>query len=259
MEKHNRLSVIGYRLANLCKHCKSAHRKPHTANRSGFTLIELLVVVAIIAILAAMLLPALSKAREKARQAKCISNMKQIGLAVFMYANDWDGWFPTITYSSVGRDVINFHKVVDWINGLWPYMGPNTGGQTPAKYSNDPGTDNIFKCPTALTRSNQYTYRFLYIPQWKFYYGNYCANGKLQSDNRFTPNRRWKLAQIRKPADTIFITEQGEYPTRDSTTNIQYPHVGGTNVLCVDGHVELITGGKAGLDVRFDKYLRHPL
>src|SRR5579859_5160908 len=62
--------------------------------RRGFTLIELLVVIAIIAVLAAILFPVFAKAREKARQATCISNMRQIGMATRMYMQDYDDRFP---------------------------------------------------------------------------------------------------------------------------------------------------------------------
>ncbi|MGD9495733.1 MAG: prepilin-type N-terminal cleavage/methylation domain-containing protein [Armatimonadota bacterium] len=97
--------------------------------RAGFTLIELLVVIAIIAILAAILFPVFARAREKARQTSCLSNLKQIGTAMLMYAQDYDERFvDTSAYWS-------------WYLPLQAYVK----------------NDQIFQCPSLSDQGNSYT------------------------------------------------------------------------------------------------------
>ena len=103
----------------------------------GFTLIELLVVIAIIAILAAMLLPALAKAKEKAKQAACTSNFKQIGIALAMYVDDSSGFYPIAsTTDSSGNSII-------WSKEVGTYL-PQQGTKITSI------ANAVFACPSAI-------------------------------------------------------------------------------------------------------------
>jgi len=94
--------------------------------RQGFTLIELLVVIAIIAILAAILFPVFARAREKARQSSCLSNLKQLGLAFLQYAQDYDE--TMVSGSGYQGNSINWqYKVAPYIKNIQIYSCPSRG------------------------------------------------------------------------------------------------------------------------------------
>jgi len=110
--------------------------------RSGFTLIELLVVIAIIAILAAILFPVFAKAREKARQASCTSNMKQIGIALLGYTQDYDEKFPPL----YGIGIVNGSQYI--LNWGQPYYDDNGNNQVPSELGDWIKNANVFNCPS---------------------------------------------------------------------------------------------------------------
>ncbi|MDE2125918.1 MAG: DUF1559 domain-containing protein [Armatimonadetes bacterium] len=126
----------------------------HSCNRRpGFTLIELLVVIAIIAILAALLFPVFSQARESARQIACISNMRQLGLALSMYSSDYDDvWAPAETLGGGGPGLSNVEPWIGYDNNNAPGGGD---ADAPATHPDHPGlldpyihNPDIKRCPS---------------------------------------------------------------------------------------------------------------
>lgn len=120
--------------------------------KRAFTLIELLVVIAIIAILAAILFPVFAQAREKARQISCVSNLKQIGLATLMYAQDYDETTPLAfiaDFRGFNQDIFN----ISWWYITFPYNKSNQVVKCPSNPNNNVSTSSAYDDSLGLKTS----------------------------------------------------------------------------------------------------------
>ena len=206
--------------------------------RRGFTLIELLVVIAIIAILAAILFPVFAKAREKARQTSCLSNLRQIGTSVMLYADDYDETYP-----------VNFQDASS---------GPGTVAQIPLTWPNRlaPYTKShqIFACPSDGRPPHED------FPGCRPILLSYCWNGNMGIDipayYSWLPLRITTLSQVRAPAQCVLLTDDdsdwlaagwgGRFNTLDSpdwadlfyVKILRSRHNQGDSFMLADGHAK---------------------
>ena len=203
---------------------------------SAFTLIELLVVIAIIGILAGMLLPALARAREKANLAKCTSNMHQWSLALNMYNDDWNDYYPYDgDYNNPPSNPANTDA---WFNVLAPYIGQKgladlyTEGQTDASKFPTVRNPTVFVCPSGTNKNPNVS-----VDNAIFYYSlNVCLH------KRETTSLGIRRGQMQNPASTIVFCEEVEdnFPETSGKYDFVTRHNGGSNFVLGDGHVEWI-------------------
>jgi prepilin-type processing-associated H-X9-DG protein/prepilin-type N-terminal cleavage/methylation domain-containing protein len=224
----------------------SEKQPARVANRkAAFTLIELLVVVAIIAVLAALLLPTLQKAKDNARSSQCLNNLRQIGQLVMFYTGDFNEYVPA---SYDGGSNPNPPPRFWYSKLCYLYLGVTTGGMGDNDlWGTGKGSDRIFICPTVPDRGKDGLQR-----EWQLGYGwNYC--GLTHQDLTITVTL-WgytaRLSQVLKPSQTIMAgdshSQQNMYAIKSYVFRGFAPgylftesrHNGRANFVFVDGHVE---------------------
>jgi len=213
---------------------------------AGFTLIELLVVIAIIAILAALLLPALARAKSKAQQTTCISNLKQIGLALVLYSDDASGFWPIASDNTVTPEII-------WTKELQPYLrlrGDQTTGQENkvficprTKYDNWPDVSQLsrtYGCTGTMlgpTGNGGLTAKVASKPiRMKIPVETLLVVEGKKED--LAPATRWCSSNI--PWKAPYASTDLAMSNPDSTVNLDFRHDAAMTVLYGDNSVRVI-------------------